>query len=106
MSAAGYAVPLPPGADPKHADAWEVVNGVPVRLVWSHPLLPAGAGVDVRVVCTQAGDGHVLTEEPPEVYWDDEAGHSPAVARQVAEAILEACDLADRWASRQLRLVT
>lgn len=99
-----YAVPLPPGADPKHSDTWEVIDGVPLRMVWSKPSLP-GLGVDVRVVATQAGDGHILGDEPPEIYWDDDGGHSPAVARQVAEAILEACDLADRCASRQLRLV-
>jgi hypothetical protein len=71
-------------------------------------MLPAGTGVDVRVVCTQAGDGHIVIDdpiEPPvEIYWAD-TGYPPAVARAVAAAILKAADLADQWASRQLRLV-
>ncbi|OBG36195.1 hypothetical protein A5671_21700 [Mycolicibacter heraklionensis] len=95
-----YSVPLPPGADPRRSDLWEDVDGVPLRQIWSVPMpLPETIDVDVRVVCTQAGDGHIITGDPNEpvaIHWED-TGYSPAVARQVAAAILEAADLADQW---------
>ncbi|ULP47342.1 hypothetical protein [Mycolicibacter virginiensis] len=99
-----YTIPLPPGADPKWIDAWEVVDGVPLRQVWSEPIpVPAKFGVDVRVVCTQTGDGRIVTDDPDEavaIHWCD-TGYSPAIARAVAAAISKAADLAELWAGQR-----
>lgn len=97
-----HVIALPPGADPKWTDAWEIVDGVPLRQVWSTPMPAGSSDLDVRVVCTQAGDGQIITDDPAEpvaIHWGD-TGYPPAVVRQFAAAIIAAADLADQWAAQ------
>lgn len=101
-----YTVPLPPGADPKWSGDWECVDGAPLRTIWSRAFYTT-PDTDIRAICTQRGDGAVIVGDPHEqlgVHFGD-IGLSAAEARQFAAALLKAADLADQWASRQLRLV-
>ncbi|BBY33373.1 hypothetical protein BST33_09975 [Mycolicibacter minnesotensis] len=96
-----YAIPLPPGADPGHVDDWEIVDGCPIRMVWSEK--PNGLSEDLapRAVCAQLGDGRVTVEnDPPEVYFAD-TSMSADDARKVAAALIEVADLADLWAGQR-----
>lgn len=102
-----YSVPLPPGADPKWSGDWECVNGAPLRTIWSSAFY-ATADTDIRAICTQRGDGAVIVGDQHEhlgVHFGEVGPLSAAEARQFAAALLKAADLADQWASRQLRRV-
>jgi len=96
-------VPLPDGADREDIDDWQTDDGVTSRLVWSLPdPNPQQFGCDVRVVACQRVDGSIITDGPHAetlVYVDDE-DYSLAHARILAQALIEAVDLADRWAGK------
>ncbi|WP_396929202.1 hypothetical protein [Mycolicibacterium sp.] len=102
-----FNAPLPAGADPTHVDNWERFDRGFYRLVWSEPMpLPERLAPhhDIRVVCTQVPDGTVVTDDPanegPFVYFCDQ-DHTPGGVRALAQALLAAADLADRWAGVQ-----
>jgi hypothetical protein len=96
-------VALPIGADPERIDNWETDDGVTSRLVWSLPdPRTQRFSHDVRIVVSQLLDGSIITDdatEEPLVYVDGE-DYSLAHARILALALIEATELADRWAAK------
>lgn len=98
-------VPLPLGANPASAGEWD--DDGPqgrYRLVWSEPMpLPEElATEDVRVVATQLVDGTIVAEgtDQPLVYVGI-SDYTIHASRALAQAILDAADLADRWRSNE-----
>jgi hypothetical protein len=95
-------VPLPTGADPENVDDWQTDDGVTSRLVWSQrEPLPDHLAHDVLVVASQLTDGSIVSGnalEGPFVYCSGE-DYSVADARAIAQALMNAADLADRWTS-------
>jgi len=95
-------VPLPLGADAERTDNWETNDGVTSRLVWSLPNPNVQQfSHDVRIVVSQRLDGSIIIDDPTEeplVYVDGQ-DYSLVRARILACALIQAADLADRWAS-------
>lgn len=96
-------IALPPGADsnPEFVDDWQPAEDGrrAYRLVWSKPHEPC---LDIRVVVVQFDDGVIADgddnpDDAPLVY----IGGSDFVsddARAIAQSIIRAADLADKWA--------
>lgn len=93
---------LPPGADadfPGNDDWQPAEDGHPTyRCVWSPPV---GGSVYIRTVAVQYDDGSVANTggDAPLVYIEN-TDYTPAAARAVAKALLQAADLADAWAGK------
>lgn len=93
-------IPFPPGADPDYTEGWEPAeNGKSAyRLVWSKPF---DAITRIRAVVVQYADGTVATEgdDAPLVYLGSD-DFLPDDARAIAQTLVDAADLADKWAGR------
>ncbi|GAA1681618.1 hypothetical protein MMUR_05560 [Mycolicibacterium murale] len=90
-------VQLPAGIEPADVDQWEPagVDYPAYRMFWSKPLHPK---LWVRVAGVQYADGSIATaaDDAPLVCIDNDE-FTPAAAREVAAAIVQAADLADAW---------
>ncbi|MDP7731499.1 hypothetical protein [Mycobacterium sp. TY813] len=90
---------LPPGADPENVDGWDC-EAPSTRLVWSTPMpLPDHLECyDIRLVASQRRDGTIVSSDAdgPLVYIGGE-DYTPNDARLVADALVKAANLADKW---------
>lgn len=90
------AVPLPEGA--AHAEDWEPEPGAPTG--WSRDVLSRDQIGNIAVWAMQFRDGTIATgDNGPKVMIGDRS-YPPEAARLLADALIDAADLAERWAGK------
>lgn len=97
----GDGPPLPAGADPDVFD-WDGE----ARVVFSYPMSLTGSladDYDIRAAVVQRQDGTIVTEgiDDPLIFLNADRHATVAEVRQLANAMLDAADLVDRWTDPQ-----
>ena len=94
-------VPTPAGVT--YADTWQDDTPMPYRVLFGETATPAGSWTQpVQATAVQFTDGRIddgSVHEAPHVYLGNDALTSTQ-ARELAAALIETADEADRWAAR------
>ena len=92
-------IALPVGAspDPELNNDWQPDGDRTYRVVWSPDFDDING---IVTACVQWDDGSIDTDENPPVVYIMGTDFHPDDARSIAKSIIEAADLADRWAGQ------